>query len=278
MGKKRPSKTTPIDRFTYLWEAVWRKNSSAMAREIGVSHTAVAKVVRDGQPPGRHLLESVAGHAKVNPGWLLSGEGEPLLAEKTVSQSGGWQVPISLVLLPGPIAKHQELLSGKSAFTAGFYYRPTRYWYEVPADAAIVKRNRERVSGGDLVLIETDPKQVRRLLDESATYGLLCVIRQEIDSGVATKLARVSHCPAEPEEPEYWQADTFERGFDDRDIVVDIGIRLMPDGNYETYERLSDGKKRIGNFAHYRGVMRIQPDQVMGICVMMMRTRFVGPG
>src|SRR5689334_73205 len=82
------------DRVRYLLEVFWNNNRSAMARDIGVSHSIIAKVVAGDQPPGRHLMAKIAEHPRINPGWVLSGEGEPFVAEHS-GAAEGWPVPVS---------------------------------------------------------------------------------------------------------------------------------------------------------------------------------------
>ena len=84
----------------------------------------LSKIATGEQSPGRRLLEAIASHPKVNPAWLLSGEGTPLLAEKPNVPTEGWPVKIASKLLPGPLDQHRRLLLDDTFPVAGIFINP----------------------------------------------------------------------------------------------------------------------------------------------------------
>src|SRR5690606_10291031 len=106
---------------------VWQGNRSAMAQAVEVSHSVLVKIAAGQQGPGRRLLQAIAGHPKVNPAWLFTGEGEPLVAPKS-DVTEGWPLPVAYEPLPGPVEKHKDKLSDDTFLVAGRFYRPSRYW------------------------------------------------------------------------------------------------------------------------------------------------------
>lgn len=148
--------STPADRVTWLLKQVWSDNRSAMARDIGVTHSVLTKIASGTQAPGRQVLSKLAEHPKVNPTWLLTGSGEPLLV-KNDSPEEGWPLPIAAQALPGDMEKFRALLSGESFPVAGAFYRPSRYWLRVSVHEPLAKVPQAALNIDDLVLLETDP-------------------------------------------------------------------------------------------------------------------------
>ena len=161
MKKPRKSKSAEAQgldaggRVSWLLRNVWDGNRAAMARDVGVSHTAINRVVSGERTPGRVLLTAISGHPKVNPGWLLTGEGEPLLAEREESPVGGWALPIAKRPLPGPPQENMTLLSGESFPVARPYYVRSRYWLEIQESDIVAQDLRQKTSPGDLLLVDT---------------------------------------------------------------------------------------------------------------------------
>ena len=89
--------------------------------------TLIYRIVSGEQPPGRQMLSALADHPKGNPAWLLSGSGEPLLAERDDGVSGGWLLPIAREPLPGAPEDHRDRLSDDKFPVPGSFYRSTPY-------------------------------------------------------------------------------------------------------------------------------------------------------
>ena len=148
--------SSQAERVAWLLEALWGGNRSDMARDIGVTHSVLVKVAAGTQNPGRRLLEAISGHPKVNPVWLVSGEGEALLEPRTGSTEG-WPVPVSRQLLDGPLDQDRKLLTGDTYPVAGNHYRRTRYWLRIQSKEPVTKTPHTDIRPGDLILMETDP-------------------------------------------------------------------------------------------------------------------------
>ena len=120
MPKKPRRKAKPVvataessaaDRIAWLLNEVWSGNRSEMARAVHVTHSALAKIARGEQEPGRRLLQAVASDPRVNAAWLLSGVGDPLFDADQPSTGRDWPMQIALELLPGPVDELRDSLS-----------------------------------------------------------------------------------------------------------------------------------------------------------------------
>lgn len=147
----------PTERVTWLLEHVWGGNRSQMARDIGVSHSVLAKIASGTQSAGRRILGAIAAHPKVNPTWLLTGHGEPLLASSTAAPAEGWPLPISRQLLWLRPREQRDFFTGETFPVAGALYRETRYWLRVLPANSLVQHPFLSVRPYDLLLMETDP-------------------------------------------------------------------------------------------------------------------------
>jgi len=141
-------------RFLYYLDTVFRGNQSVMAERLGCSQAVISKIKTGRQPPGQQLLSALARHPKINPAWLLTGEGEPLLAAP--DDDGGWPVPISRHILPGPLDHHRRELPGHSIPVAGSLFQGSRYFLEISVGMPVIAQADEQFKPGDLLLIETE--------------------------------------------------------------------------------------------------------------------------
>ncbi len=188
------------DRMKWLLFHYWNNNSSAMARDLGCSHTAIYKIVRLGRAPGPQLLAALKSHPRVNSAWVLTGEGDPIVAATSVGNS---TLPIAEELLPGAPNDYPDLLSPSYFPVAELHYRPSRYWYRIGRTAAILKTH-EPVVAGDLLLMETDPGYWAQ--PEEVHYRL-CAVRINLDRDETILLAKVAYW--REEDGDYLQADIF---------------------------------------------------------------------
>ena len=270
VGRQLGAESTPAERVTWLLNSVWKGNRSAMGEAVGVSHSVLAKIAAGQQNPGRRLLGAIAGHPKVNPAWLLSGEGAPLLAETPEGPAAGWAIPISYHLLPGPVADHGDMLSDKSFPTAGAHYRPSRYWFEVRGSEKIAKNSRSSILANDLLLFETDPRQWPTT-DEVDQH--FCVIRLGKERPF---IGLVSWFPGDEEEAPVLSADSFEPGVDQSKLVEQITILKHHDGRLEARSRLledtgSHGKKPVSTLRLQPIEEQITLDNILAVCMQLLR-------
>jgi hypothetical protein len=161
---------TAAARIRWLLENYWQNNRLAMSREIGVSHTAINKIANQQREPGRRVLELIAAHPKVNPAWVLSGEGEPFLEPPS---GGAGAVPVARVPLPGAPQQHAKMLTGDTLDISQRCTRST-YWLRLCKDEPILKDQRRGFHQGDMLLMETDRREFPA---EPNFFGELCVVK-----------------------------------------------------------------------------------------------------
>jgi len=142
-------------RIDWLLKKVWQGSQTKMARDIGVSQSVISHVVVGRQEPGRKLLAAIASNSLVNSRWLITGEGEPLVAQFT--EPGRRALYVARTLFEGFPDDHGECL-GDMLEVPLRLYRPTRYWFEIPADCPLVSVSSLKIAVGDLVLFEPDQK------------------------------------------------------------------------------------------------------------------------
>lgn len=177
MGRKRrdraPSGDMPplSSRIDWLLKHIWHNNIAAMARELGVSHTALSRVLA-GQMPSAKMLEALANRADVNTRWLLSGQGQQ--PPEGANAVGGVFWPVVTQLLPGEPRQHPELLTHVTLPAATPFLLESAYWLQVTDNAPIVTDGVGSVAAGDYLLIETSSRWTRR---SEAYLGRLLALR-----------------------------------------------------------------------------------------------------
>jgi len=192
LRRRAQKPTTAAERVVWLLAHVWADNRTAMARDCACSHTVLIKIANGDRQPGRDLLERIAQHPKINPAWLFSGEGEPLVAEKQES-TDGWPLKISTTPLPGPLEDHVGLLTAKSLAVSGAVYSPSRYVYQVAPNEPLVQDRDVAVLAGDLLIIESDPTVWQRNL--FALDDKVCAVRFGVGEDESVMLAVVDAHP-----------------------------------------------------------------------------------
>ena len=197
------SGTAAGKRVAWLMRTLYACNRSAMAEAAGVAHTTIGRVVSGERPPGRQLLTAIAALPGVNPAWLLSGEGEPLL--KSASSQAGWLLPIAKRLLPGSPLDYASLLTKEFFPVAGPFHSPSRYWHEIQPAAPIVRDGGQGVLRGDLLLFETDRSWMRTKQDVDSS---LCIVRSAEAEG-ALQLAKVNWHTSIEDRESWLEADQF---------------------------------------------------------------------
>lgn len=139
-----------------LLDTLWKGNKSAMARDVGLSHSVINKVAYGQQLPGRKFLRSLADHPKISEEWLFTGKGEPF-AQRFTPVEGLDLLPITDHPLPGSPVDYPGHLLGTMQLLAQEWVRPSRYLLRLKEGAPILDDREARVAVDDLLLIETDP-------------------------------------------------------------------------------------------------------------------------
>lgn len=164
MGRPRRNKPLPetnssvCARMEWFLKHVWQNNIAAMAREAGVSHPAMSRVLA-GQMPSGKILEAMAKRSEINLRWLLAGDGKPTDGG---SQAGGVLLPLANKLLLGDPIAFPELLSPLTMPAAMPFHLEAAYWFRATTNLHVVMDQSSRISAGDYLLIETGPRWTRR--------------------------------------------------------------------------------------------------------------------
>ena len=270
------AKSSPAQRVIWLLEQVWNGNRSEMGRAIGCSHSVLTKIAAGQQAPGRHLLTAIAAHPKVNPTWLMSGEGEPLLAERSDSPAEGWPLPIARQIIVGPPAQYRTLLSGEHFPVTGAFYQPSRYWLEIQPSDPITRSRHNLAKDGDLLLMETDPVWWKEtyLVD-----GRTCVVRVQINNQEQHKLSYVMYSSGGQEEPESLLAELFGGNVDRDALTTEIILRKPPGGDWAIRQQYRNPDspaartpgKRARQISLGPQVYPIQLHDILAVCLMLVR-------
>jgi hypothetical protein len=287
LAKKRRSKldlalpgkgSTPSQRVVWLLNAVWNGNRSEMARAIGVGQSVISKIAGGEQSPGRRLLQAISEHPKVNPGWVLSGEGAPLLAESGQSAADGWPVRIATQLLPGPLDEHRSMLSDDSFFVAGAQYRPSRYFYRVGARDPIAAARRSHIAEGDLLLLDSDREAWN---ERDRCDGHICVVT--LPGRTNPELASIEWRLENYPEPAFLDAVTFDEPIPKDELVEQFTILKYPDGKLDARRQLlrqtaqkqaRGGLRAVRDFEETAFLKPIATKDILALCVLVIRHQF----
>ncbi len=142
-------------RVEWLLKNVWEGVQVKMASDIGVTQSAISNIITGRQQPGRKFLAAVASNPAINSKWLISGDGEPLARPN--SEPGRRALYVARTLFEGLPDDHGDCL-GDMLEVPLRLYRPTRYWFEIPADCPLVSVSSLKIAVGDLMLFEPDQK------------------------------------------------------------------------------------------------------------------------
>jgi hypothetical protein len=220
----------------------FRGNRSAFAEAVGVSHTLINKVV-NGQQPGRKLLTAITAKLRVDPAWLLTGQGQPF--RDAAAASGRAGIPIFRVPPPGPPLEHLELVTGGWFDMSAQVSPASQYWLQLTSEQPILRENRRGFLVSDQLLMETDRARFPR---ESLMHDELCVVRFP-EGDPPLKLATLSYFQEPGFEKGLLTADPFDLVPDSRTLITEEVYRHYPDGrvsHHKTYLQAgeSEGKKR----------------------------------
>jgi hypothetical protein len=235
MSKKRKKNATPehtsaSDRVRRLLAEVWQGNQSALARDVACSQPLLSKIIHGKQEPGRSLLERIARHPGINPSWVLSGEGQPLVELEDVHS-----LPVSFEVLAGPPLEYPRRLQPERFPIPTALYRASRYWLRLRPDQPVAKLHYDGIRHGDLMLLETDRKviQSEAIIDEMAS-GIFAGIRLRQDDHVVTRFCRVIAEDAGGARTPKLLVDTFERPQQPKGVVHRTIVDSYPDGTTRT--------------------------------------------
>lgn len=159
---------TTAERLQFVLRKIWGGSQTRMARDTGISQSAISNVITGRQQPGRHILAAVASHPLVNAAWLLTGTGTPIVGDAADEP----MLPVTRALFEGPPDAHSDLLQSYFYPVPRRQFKATRYWFEIDEEHPYVSDAELKIAAGDKVLFETDrsswPQDVR---------GFPCIVR-----------------------------------------------------------------------------------------------------
>lgn len=200
---------TPAERVGWLLQHRWAGDRSRMAKDNGLTYTAIVKVVTGQQEPGRRLLAKLVEHSDVSAAWLLAGHG---------SAFGDGAIPATRAVACGMPAREQ-LATDVQLSSMGSLFTPTRYWLQLQPDHPVVRDGQQKVQAGDLLLMETNGSLFQP--SQEGWRDRLCVVRIPGHPG-AVELGEVTYYPATPPaDPERLEVSFFRLSKETRRLVVD---------------------------------------------------------
>lgn len=139
----------PRARILFLYHKLWGGSQTRMARDTGISQSAISRFITGDHEPGGKLLAAVAAHPAVNASWALNGVGEPLIV------LGVRALHVATQLFAGRPEDHPDCL-GEMREVVTRRYRPSRYWVRIDAENALLGIEELRLEAGDHLLLDSD--------------------------------------------------------------------------------------------------------------------------
>lgn len=210
--------STTRDRVMWLLKFLWDGNRSAMAREVGFSHTAIFKFVNGKRAPSRGLLAAIAEHPKVNGAWVRHGTGEPLLTDLPQSVA----IPISENLLAQFPSASMPLVPADVFRWPG---DGSSYLFRCWGNELIALDEREKIMKDDMLLMVPPPGASKR--DPRYFDGKICAVQRTTEGGVTILLGRIS-CYSEDQGSTWRLVMRGPRAIPPRPTTRDRVIQLDP--------------------------------------------------
>jgi len=273
MAKKQTSEGTVADRVLQLLADVWGNNQRRMAEEIGCSQAAISNIVTGKFLPGKRLLSLIAAHRDVNEEWLMQGKGSPRR-----QQVKSPELPISQQPLPGPPDQYPQMLTGETYRIPHEDYSPKRYWLELlPTDPAVAHRS-QKMSEGDLILIDTDPIRLSDAVRLGFFVGIAWVEPFQEDRMLEVGQIRIDTYDDGSDRPILY---SFRRGYKPDDVYEEFSFKVFK--NRETqierstkFERDSkqsgeSGSRRLSYNQQRKLEFVVELTDIVGICLSLLR-------
>jgi hypothetical protein len=270
---KSPKRDEVAKRIDFLLKHLWNDNQRSMAAEIGCSQAVLSMVVNGKRPPGRKLVELIAAFPRVNPVWLQSGSGEPILARAALDS-----LPVSEQILPKPPLECRDLLLSERYPVTPEQFAQSRYWLRISRNQPAVESKLVKVRADDLLLIESDTHNLQ-LWD----FRGLAVVRLPKGDETEIRLCRIwpeSQTPGET----VFNVDPFEREAKRGQLVRRTTTEEYPDGTKRTWETFAEvvpeQQKGKTGAERWRTTTRpvhfhrkVMSDSVVAVAVQLVRAR-----
>jgi hypothetical protein len=178
-----------LQRINWLCQKLWNGSQSKMARDLNVSQPNISRVLAGKRPPRRKLLMALAAYPLVNSGWLLEGQGPPLVAGESrtpQTATAGVLLPVSTTLLTGRPSEHFQACCGVWE-TPPSQAKPTRYWHRLSNEMSAEEAEALGLAPGDLLLIETD---LSAFVDVRQLANRLCVLQPHEQASLDLRLVK----------------------------------------------------------------------------------------
>jgi hypothetical protein len=130
----------------HLFAGKQRRMAAAMRK----SQAYLSRVVHGQQNVGPEFLEALSRLPGVNPRWVETGEGEPLLPPTHGT------LPVASSILPAWPERCPELMSGERFPVAEAFAKPSRYWYRVELTCPALRATALALLPGDMLLLDAD--------------------------------------------------------------------------------------------------------------------------
>ena len=114
-------------RIIILIDLLTNGSQRKFAREVGCSHSVIAKIANGQQEAGKEILGKIIRIPSINGKWLETGKGEPLLF---LPSEAKYLIPIANSLLPRPPSENKGLHTTKYLALQESIFQPTRYAIE----------------------------------------------------------------------------------------------------------------------------------------------------
>jgi len=200
-ASEQPEDVSPIClRFASLLKDEFGNSITQMAKAMEVSHTAVSRVLNQGQMPSGQMLAGLAKLGQVNLHWLLTG-GE----QDAANRDGVIFLPVSDHLLAGPPKDSPEKFDPLGLPTSSPFLLDAPYWFRVPENSLLAAIKFENVAAGDYLLIESGPAWTTRYV--AYAHRLLVLRHPERAEGFLARIGEENFFDADRDP--HFELNTF---------------------------------------------------------------------
>jgi hypothetical protein len=174
-------------RVKWVLDNLYHGKQRRMAAAMQMSQPLISRIINGRQGAGSEFLAAMARLPGLNPEWVQSGTGEPLLPPTKGT------LPICVCLLPGWPARYPELHTGQRHPVADAFCRDSRYWLVLREACPLLKKASLALLAGDLALLDADDAAWSGQLH--ALAGRIIGVRLQRGSGPSYELGCLLRAP-----------------------------------------------------------------------------------